>query len=523
MQRSILNKCVVFSLIFAQANAWFIPPSIDTIKQAINEHKLATYSLAGTATCALLTTALLKTDYDAIDYGDGRFYWNWDEIDTSDITFEDSFIFGAGTSAYQVEGNCDNTDWYYWEQEVDKTGALKNVQHQCDVACDQYSKYKEDVALIKEMGLDIYRFSIAWDKVQPHQDEFDQDAINHYKDMCIALKENGIKAHIGFHHYTDPKWLADLGGFENEANIEHFVGYCARILREFADDGIEVELWSTFNSPSGYAFHKYHVGDFPPGIKKDKQLTLTVLKNMMEAHVRVYRAKEDINPEAKLGILKNILQCDPWRPWHPLDRFACQIAMDMTDTCIFNFFTTGRFIAKIPFEHAPFMADVEHENTMAPKSLDFIGLNYYSHSYLKNMTRFSHPYEIHTQNPNYTFYPEGLHRAIETITTQMVQPIETLTGKHLPIYVTENGLACDNEHHRKLFFHRYLYALSKAKKDGHEVNGYIFWSLMDNYEWGSYDKKYGLVHVDFESEDLTRTIKTDAGTQYYLDIVKNNP
>ncbi len=510
---------LLLAIFASQAHAWFSIPTLESIKEAINEHKLATYSLAGTAACACFTTALLKTDYNAVEFGDDRYYWNWDKIDTSDVTFENSFIFGAGTSAYQVEGNCINTDWHRWERETDENGAWQHVQHQCNVACDQYSKYKDDVQLIKSMGLQIYRFSLAWDKIQPDEHTFNQEAINHYKDLCRQLAQHGIKAHIGFHHYTDPKWFADLGAFEKEDNIHYFVTFCERMLQEFKQDGIEVELWSTFNSPSGYAFHKYHVGDFPPGIKNDKQLTLTVLKNMMEAHVQVYQAKQKVNSSAKLGILKNIIQLDPWRPWHPLDAFATEIGTKMTDACIFSFFTTGKFVAKIPFDHAPFMAYIEHTNLDAPNSLDFIGLNYYSHAFIKNMTKFSHPREIKTQNPNYSLYPEGLHRAICTIDQEMAQPIETKIGKHVPIYVTENGLACNNEHYRELFFQRYMYALSKAKQDGHDVRGYIFWSFMDNYEWGSYKKKYGLVHVDFASKDLTRNVKQDKGTQYYLNLV----
>jgi beta-glucosidase len=487
---------------------WFFIPTYTDITQAVSEHKTATYTLAGTAVCSAITTAIFKTDYNAVAYGDERFYWNWNNINTGDTTFEKEFLFGAGTSAYQVEGNCTNTDWHAWETEKGLTPSGQ--------ACDQWNTFKDDIALLKQMHIGMYRFSLAWDKIQPTADTFDQDAIEHYKEMCKELKKQNIKAHIGFHHYADPKWFADLGGFETEENIHYFVNFCAKVINEFKKDNIEVTLWSTFNSPSGYAFHKYHIGDFPPGIKNNKQLTLTVLKNMMEAHVKMYQTCKKINPNAQIGILKNIMQLDPWRPWHPMDKFACKIATDMTDNCIFSFFTTGRFIAKIPFEHAPFMANVEHTNMDACKSLDFIGLNYYSHSYIKNMQRFNHPYEIKTKNPNYTIYAEGLYRAISTITEQMVKPIEQKTNKHLPIYVTENGIANDNPHHRELFFKRYLYALSKAKQDGHDVRGYIFWSFMDNYEWGSYNKKYGLVHVDFDSTNLTRSVKQDAGTQYFL-------
>jgi beta-glucosidase len=502
--------------------SWTVPTT-ESIQRALSENKLVTYSLAGTAACVATTVTLFKTDIGATQIGDESIYWDWSKIDVTDVDFSGDFIFGAGTSSFQVEGYCHNTDWWRWEQGNYEDGS-SHVQDRSGKACDQWTKYKEDIKLLAQMSVGIYRFSIAWDKIQPTAESFDTAALEHYKDMCRELNRYGIKAHIGFHHYTDPIWFADLGGFANEGNIHYFAGYCAYILEEFAKDpevNETVKLWSTFNSPSGYAFHKYHTGCFPPGIKNDKQLTLTVLKNMMEAHVQAYQAKARVNPAAQLGLLKNIMQLEPWRPWHPMDNFACSIASKMTDESIFSFFTTGRFVAKIPFDSAPFMANVVHENSLAPYSLDFIGLNYYGHSYLKNMTRFLHPDEITTQNPNYSMYPEGLYRAIKTITEKIVQPIEQLSnGKHIPIYVTENGTTDNSPGNRELFFKRYLYAMHRARSEGDDVRGYICWSFMDNYEWGSYDKKYGLVHVDFESPELTRTIKQDPGTQYYLNLMK---
>lgn len=521
--RLLLSLLMLSGALPAQAIEWQIP-STESIRQAVSDHKLATYSLAGTAACAAVTVSLLKTDYNAVQFGDARFYWDWNTIDATHVNFPNDFIFGAATSAYQAEGNCTNTDWWHWEQEqIGRDNGF--VTDFSGKACDQQNKYKEDIALMHEMGLGIYRFSLAWDKIQPTADTFDNAAIEHYKDMCRELAKYGIKAHIGFHHYADPKWFADLGGFTREENIHYFANFCAHVLEAFAQDpevNSTVLLWSTFNSPSGYVFHKYHTGRFPPGIQKDTQLCMTALKNMMEAHVQAYQLGKAKNPNAQIGILKNIMQMDPWRPWHPLDNFACTIAQKMTDSCIFSFFTTGRFIAKIPFDNAPFMANVEHTNINACNSLDFIGLNYYGHSYIKNMTRFLHPGEIHTKNPNYALYPEGLCRALHTITEKIVEPIEQLTRKHLPIYVTENGTALDNPEHRLQFFQRYMYALDRARHEGCDVRGYSFWSFMDNYEWGAYNKQYGLVHVDFDSPELTRTVKDDIGTQYYLHLIRKN-
>lgn len=492
-------------------------PTAKSISQAISSNRLVSYGLAGAGIVATAAT-LVKTDLGATKITDPKLYWDWNTIDTTDISFPKDFIFGAATSAYQVEGNCINTDWWQWERQYDSQGK-RRVEDLSGRACDQWHKYKEDVELMHKMGIGIYRFSIAWDKVQPSANSFDQEAIEHYKDICRELNKYNIQAHIGFHHYTDPLWFAELGGFAKEENIDYFADYCARMVAEFKDVP-NVKLWSTFNSPSGFAMKKYVTGDFYPGVKGDQKTAFLTLKNMLEAHVRAYDRCKKANPDAQIGILKNIMQFDPWRPWNPIDNFVANMVKRMTDDSIFGFFTTGRFVVKMPFEGKPFMVNMVYENPQAPYALDFIGLNYYGHSYMKNTSRFLHPDEIKTQNPNYALYPEGLYRAIRTISQEMVQPIEAKTGRHLPIYVTENGIASNDPEERYIFFTRYLYALSKAIQDGFDVRGYTFWSFMDNYEWGSYAKKYGLVHVDFDSPALTRTLKSDKGTSYYLNLIK---
>lgn len=489
------------------------------IQDCLKEHKTAALGLAGIMATAAVTHQLLATDYGATSFLNREIYWDWNSIDTSFTRFPSSFLFGVGTSAYQVEGDCTNTDWHNWEQQTDDLGNSR-VEHLAGKACDHWNRYKDDIALLEQIGAGIYRFSLAWDKIQPTAESFDESALAHYHDVCKELKSRNIKILIGLHHYADPKWFADIDGFEHEENIAYFVTYCTKVFQSFHDQGVDVDLWTVFNSPSGYAFHKYHVGDFPPGIKGNKQLTLTVLKNMLEAHVQVYQQAKMISQSFTIGLLKNIIHIDPWRQWHPLDTFACKIATEMTDKCMINFFKTGTFKVKIPFTVVPFMTNIEHVNLLAPYSFDFVGLNCYSHSYIKNMSHINHPQEKLTDNPTYTIYPETLYRGIVKLTNELCKPIEKLTGKPMPLYVTENGIACEDATYRKLFFERYLYAIHRAITDGYDVKGYIYWSFMDNYEWGSYNKKYGLVHVDFNDHNLKRTVKSDPGTEYFISLMK---
>lgn len=420
---------------------------------------------------------------------------DWSTIKTEEATFPQAdFLWGAATSAHQTEGHCTNNTWSRWEAEGHETGG--HCQEPSGIACDHWNRYKEDIQLLKKAGLNAYRFSIEWSKIEHREGEFSEAALQHYEDVCDELAKNNIKACVTLHHYTDPLWFADKGGFEKAENVHYFVEFCEKVIDRLHN---KVHLWFTFNSPCGYAARGYQQGATPPG-KKNMALMIEVYKNLLEAHVQTYRTlKPRYRDGVKIGILKNIAQLDPYNPYNPLDKLACSIATGLLDTNFYGFFTTGTFSNWIPW--------YTHSNPQAVGALDFIGLNYYSHIYMKNFGKALNPDEELTQNPNYSVYPEGLYRALTTINDNVAKPL------HIPIYVTENGIATDDDTQRDRFLKRYLFAISKALEDGIPVKGYIHWSLLDNYEWGSYDKHYGIYTVDRQTQE--RTLKP--GAQYLTD------
>ena len=413
--------------------------------------------------------------------------WNWDALNTDQIHFPANFLLGVGTSAYQVEGNCTNTDWYDWEHAQDELGNPR-VQEPSGIACDHWNRYKEDIQLIKALGVNTYRFSIDWGKVEPEEGIFDETALEHYKAVCEELVRNDIKPCITLFHYALPRWFSHLGGFESAENSAYFVRFATKVFERLHP---YVHLWFTFNSPCSSASKSYLLGERPPGVKNMQRMA-EVYKNILQTHVRTYQALKTLpgGKEARIGIIKNIYQLDPWNSWNPADLLACSMAKSLIDDPYYSFFTTGRF--KI---HIPFKAYVVHENIDAPQSLDFIGLNYYGHGYMKNFARLTPPDEIRTDNPNYTLYPEGLYRAVQELSEKIARPLG------IPIYITENGIATQEATIREQFLRTYLYALSQTIADGYPVRGYIHWSLMDNYEWGTYAIRYGLYHVDFTTQE----------------------
>jgi len=446
-----------------------------------------------------------------------RMRWDLQDkaIDVDSLCFDNAhtdekFLWGVATSAYQVEGEDGATikpynQWQRCEEkeiEIDGKTCIP-VPHVSGNACEHFSRYKEDIQLMKKLGFKAFRFSISWGKVEPREGEFNQEVIDHYEDVCRELVANGIKPVVTLHHYTHPCWFEDLGSFEKEENIQYFVRFCKKVFRQLHP---HIHLWFTFNTFVGYALPGFSQGMKPP-FKKDLALAITVLKHVLEAHVHVYHALKEISPTSKIGIYKNIFQLDPWCLLNPLDRLYCALGNSISNDSIYNFFTTGVFKLWIPCK-----VSMNYKNEWAIGALDCVGLNYYSGAYAKNFKIIPRPECIPTKNSRYTIYPEGFYRAIKTIDQKLAKPLA------VPIYITENGIAARNDKERSFFYKSYLYALSKAMQEGVDVRGYMTWSLMDNYEWSSgYDVQYGICHVDFKTQE--RTLKK--GTEFLIDVVNS--
>jgi beta-glucosidase len=437
--------------------------------------------------------------------------------------FPPSFIWGVGTSAYQVESNCGNSSYQGWTKGL-------NYKEPVGVGCEHDLLYEEDIKLLAdELHGRAYRFSIEWSKVEPQRNVFDEKEIARYAHMSTLMIKYGIKPIIGFHHYSDPRWFLAAGGFHNKKTAQSFVTYCKRVFTAVNDVILEAidtyqpgrtdldPIYLTFNSPSSYAAQGYLNGERPPGIQKIKSM-VTVLCNMLQTHVTVYQALKKMpgGDRAQIGITHNVFQLDPVNPYNPVHRLRAYYGTHLVHDSVINFFKTGTFSVSIPLNVA-----LTCVNKNAPKSLDIIGINNYSHGKMGMSGAPMHaPHERVTDNSRYTVYAEGLYRAIEDVSNNLAKPLG------IPIIVTENGIGTRSDLLRDLFMKRYLYALAAAIKDGHDVRGYCCWSFMDNYEWGSYDVQYGLYHIDRSIDPktgkprLTRTLKD--GARYFVDLMREH-
>ncbi len=417
--------------------------------------------------------------------------WDWDRCDVDETRFPKEILWGVATAAHQVEGGCDNNNWSHWEKQTNARGQprIKN-DDKAGMACDHWNRYSQDIRLMKELGVKAYRFSVEWSKLEPRRGEFDDAAFAHYLDLCDALFEAGISPVVTLHHFTHPLWFHESGAFEKRENIEPFARFCEEVFGRLRS---RVKMWCTINEPAVFATQGYFTGLFPPG-RKDLQQTGEVLVNLLEAHAVVYRRLKALpgGAEARIGLAKSIFQFEPWRRASLLDWMVTGAVNRLFNDCLLDGLRTGKFRL-----HIPGLVRVKRSLPDARGSLDFVGLNYYSHLHARVRLDPKEPFELRYRQGDtmtdmpYVIYPEGFYRALHQVATLGV-----------PIYVTENGIADAKDDRRALFIRRYLYAMHRAILAGCDIQGYFYWSLMDNFEWSEgYSMRFGLYEVDFKTQE----------------------
>lgn len=367
------------------------------------------------------------------------------------LKFPEGFLWGAATSAHQVEGGNFNS-WSKWEKSQKKYISGK--------ACDHYNRFKQDFDLAKSLNHNAHRFSIEWSRIEPVEGKINQGAIEHYREVLIALKERGIEPFVTLYHWPLPIWLDKKGGWLNPKAPYYFDRYVKIISENLFD---HVNFWITINEPNVYASNSYLKGNWPPQGKNIFKY-FKVLKSLAKAHKLAYRSLHLIDLECEVGIAKN----------------------------------------NIYFERIPFISYFWNKYFLnkIKNYQDFIGLNYYFHSRLfgnKNKSVTDMGWEI---------YPKGIYYVLKK-----------LKGYHKPIYITENGLADVKDERREKFIKDHLFWIHKAIKKKVDVKGYLHWSLIDNFEWDKgFKPRFGLIEVDYKT--LERKIRPSA--YEYAKICKNN-
>ncbi len=396
--------------------------------------------------------------------------------------FPPDFLWGAATSAHQVEGGNTNNDWAAWE-------ASGHVAVPAGEACDHYHRYEQDFDLAQSLRHNAHRFSLEWSRIEPEDGRFSDDALAHYSAVIDALRARGIEPVVTIHHYTIPRWLAELGGWDHPDIERYFLRYVKRVIDAYAD---RVRWWITLNEPVVQVFKGWLIGQWPPGRIADYTAALQVIRRMLRAHVNAYHAIHERRADARVSIAKHCLALTPNHPRNPFDWLSTRGRDFLFNNLFIEALHTGRLA--LPgqfFERLPF-----------GRTLDFIGINYYTRDFVRNTGltlpgivgisgTLENERRIGKRNDlGWEIYPEGLRYFLNSFRRY-----------RLPLLITENGVPTSDEDDRWAFLYMHLWQVMRAMAVGIPVVGYLYWSLLDNYEWADgYHAKFGLIGVNFANQ-----------------------
>ncbi len=418
--------------------------------------------------------------------------------------FPTDFLFGAATSAYQIEGtNFGGVGQTHWDQFASQSGNVVNGENG-DIACDHYHRFEEDLDLLH--GLQAYRFSTNWARILPQgTGQVNQAGLDFYDRLVDAILERGLKPFLTLYHWDLPAALADKGGWQNRDIASWFADYAEVVLAKIGD---RVETVATINEPWCVAWLSHFEGQHAPGLR-DVNATARAMHHVLLAHAKAMERMRTLQ-QNNLGIVLNFEHAQT------LNDTPKNIAATATFDAIFNrWFAQAIFQGTYPEEalvglapHLPKHWEKDMELIRQP--IDWLGVNYYTRQIMSHDSTAPWPHYKSMLGPldktamDWEIYPNGLGEILHRIKSEYAD--------NLPLYVTENGMAsydnvaegkvCDLD--RWTFIQNHIGEVHTAIQNGVNIKGFFYWSLLDNFEWAhGYDKRFGLVHVDFKTQKRT--------------------
>lgn len=423
-------------------------------------------------------------------------------------TLPQDFLVGAATAAHQVEGNNIHSD--YWAMEHMKYG---NFNEPSLDAVDHYNRYEEDIKMVAEAGLNAYRFSIEWARIEPEQGVYDENEIEHYRKVLTCCRENGVEPIVTMMHFTSPKWLIENGGWENEATVEAFKNYCQYVTEQLGDlmhyvctineanMGIQVAAISArYRAQMMAKIQRMQQGGAEE--KKDLEGTAQVGMNFNDMMANMQKQKEENVEVFGTDTLQTFVSARTPEGDMLVIRAhqAAKAAMKAVKPKLQIGLTLSLhdIQAQEGGEEAAAKEWVDEFTHYVPyiKEDDFFGLQNYSRSLIGPNGILPVPEGAETTQMDYEYYPEGLEHVIRRVYEEMP----------MPIMVTENGIATADDTRRVAYIQTAMKGVENCIQDGIPVKGYMYWSMMDNFEWQKgFGMTFGLISVDRTTQ--TRTAK----------------
>jgi beta-glucosidase len=369
------------------------------------------------------------------------------------------FLWGAATSAHQVEGSNTDNDWHDWE-----TAPGSVCAEPSRAACDHLARYPEDLELIAGLGLNCYRFSVEWSRIEPEPGRYSGRWLAHYRRMLEACHANGLLPFLTFHHFTNPRWIARDGAWENPRTAQRFARFCAVVAGALGD---LIAAAVTINEPNIPALLGYEEGLFPPG-KRVREARLAATAGMIDGHRRAVAVIRDRCPALPVGM--TIAMAD-WQALPGGEREMTEVRRLRED--LFLEATDGD---------------------------DFVGVNTYTRHRIGPDGWLDVEEGAELTAAGYEFWPEALEATLR-------RAWEVTGGRTL--IATESGIATDDDSRRVAYIERAIAALRRALDDGIEVRGFVYWSALDNFEWHlGFRPRFGLIEIDRRTQ--RRTIRPSA-------------
>ena len=415
----------------------------------------------------------------------------------------ESFLWGVATSSHQIEGGNQWNDWWAWESQGHIEGGARS-----GAATDHLNRWKEDLKLAADLGLNSYRFSIEWSRIEPRQGQFSREATEWYRELIRECVRLGMTPMVTLHHFTSPLWFSELGGFSNPDSVRFFSDYVKWIAVHL---GSEVKLWCTINEPVVLVLGSYLLGIMPPAVFAP-DLASKAFTHLLRCHASAYQIlKRELGSDVQVGFAHNLLYFKPDRVWSVMDRIVSMALWRIYNQAWLRGATGKRprigLWGVMPACEWP-------EELRGKVHTDFIGVNYYTKAYVRwrpkdagdgrsknlpigiSFARRTEP----QSDLGWAFYPKGLGRIIRW------------TARYgLPIYITENGLADHADQWRSAYIESHLTQVAEARASGNDVRGYYHWSLLDNFEWiKGFGPRFGLYQVDYET--FTRKMRLSSET-----------
>ncbi len=443
------------------------------------------------------------------------------------LHFPKEFIWGAATSAYQIEGAAheDGRGDSIWDRFSRIPGKTVNGDTG-EIACDHYHRFEEDIRLMTELGLKAYRFSIAWTRILPDgKGKVNERGLDFYDRLVDALLRANITPYAALYHFDLPQALDDLGGWTNRETADHFARYADIVSQRLGD---RVKHWATFNEPLCIALLGYYSGEHAPG-RQDQTFkeVNAAIHHVFLAHGKAVPILRANSADCNVGVMLNIYPISP-----ASDSEADRAAAARFDRFHNGWFSLPVLSGEYPADMLKMFGDAAPEihpgdmQLIAPP-LDYVGLNYYTRMVVADDPAASDPLKtrmVRVESSDYTamdweIYPAGLGELLTRMHREFPQ---------IDLYVAENGCATNDsldsggmvhDAGRIEYLTKHLQVLHQAIESGIPVKGYFVWSLLDNFEWAfGYSKRLGLVYVDFLTQ---RRIKKDS-FRFYRDIIRNN-